>query len=201
MLDDDGIILDLYKELFEAKGYAFFATTNAYKLLLYAKEMKPDIFILDVNMPGMSGWEVLQKIRNDDELKKIPVLMLSVSRDIDLAVAKGAAHFLNKPLDMDKLDEIVEAYCVGGKRHDVLLLEDFEAVGSVFEKSIFAHHLHSFTLHDLWAAKRYLEKNMPRIVCVCYPELDFDEVRRTLKHDRIYQVRSRQNIEEFLLPA
>ncbi len=201
MLDDDGIILDLYKELFEAKGYEFFATTNAYKLLLYAKEVKPDIFILDVNMPGMSGWEVLQKLRSDEDLKKIPVLMLSVSRDIDLAVAKGAAHFLNKPLDMDKLSDIVEAYCVGGKQHDILLLEDFDAVGSFFEKSIYTHHLQSFNVHGLWAAKRYLEKNMPKMVFVCYPELDFNEVRRELAHNRIYKVDSRQDIEEFLLPA
>lgn len=198
MLDDDGIILDLYKELFEAKGYEVFATTNAYKLLLYAKEISPDIFILDVNMPGVSGWEVLQKINQDDLLREIPVLMLSVSRDIDLAIAKGAAHFLNKPVELKRLNEIIESYCIGSKHHDLLLLEDFDALNSPFEKSVINRRLNYFGVHDLRAAKRYLQKNLPEMVCVCYSQMDFDEAKKQLKHDKIYRVDRDQNINDIL---
>lgn len=196
MLDDDGIILDLYKELFEAKGYDVFATTNAYQLLRYAQEINPDIFILDVNMPEMSGWEVLQQINKDTKLHEIPVLMLSVSRDIDLAIAKGAAHFLNKPIEMEKLNEIVEAYCIGNKHHDVLLLEDFETLGSPFEKSIIDRRLSYFGVHDVWAARRYLQKNFPQIVCICYAELDYEQAKKQLQHDKIYRVDQRQSIDD-----
>lgn len=198
MLDDDGIILDLYKELFEAKGYEVFATTNAYKLLLYAKEISPDIFILDVNMPGINGWEVLQRINQDDFLQEIPVLMLSVSRDIDLAIAKGAAHFLNKPVEPEKLNEIIESYCIGNKHHDLLLLEDFDALNSPFEKSLVSRRLNYFGVHDLRAAKRYLQKNLPEMVCVCYSQMDFDEAKKQLKHDKIYRVDKEQTIDDIL---
>lgn len=198
MLDDDGIILDLYKELLEAKGYEVFATTNAYKLLLYAKEISPDIFILDVNMPGVSGWEVLQRINQDNFLQEIPVLMLSVSRDIDLAIAKGAAHFLNKPVELERLNEIIESYCIGNKHHDLLLLEDFDALNSPFEKSVVSRRLNYFGVHDLRAAKRYLQKNLPEMVCVCYSQMDFDEAKKQLRHDKIYRVDKEQNINDIL---
>lgn len=198
MLDDDGIILDLYQELFEAKGYEVFATTNAYKLLMYSKEITPDIFLLDVNMPGMSGWEVLQIINKDERLREIPVVMLSVSRDIDLAIAKGAAHFLNKPLEIDKLMEIVESYCQGNKAMDVLLVEDFEAVMAPFERSIIEQNLHYFAVHDLRAAQRYLAKNSPKMVCLCYDNIDLEEAKSQLNFSKIYPVKKTDNIQELL---
>lgn len=198
MLDDDGIILDLYKELFEAKGYEVFATTNAYQMLIYAREINPDIFILDVNMPGMSGWEVLQKINLDQFLQEIPVLMLSVSCDIDLAIAKGAAHFLNKPVEIERLNEIIESYCLGHKHHDLLLLEDFEALNSTFEKSVINRKLNYFGVHDLRAAKRYLQKNNPEYVFVCYSEMDLDEAKKQLRQNKIYRVNKEQTIDEIL---
>lgn len=198
MLDDDGIILDLYQELFEAKGYDVFATTNAYKLLMYAKEITPDIFLLDVNMPGLSGWEVLQMINKDETLRKIPVVMLSVSHDIDLAIAKGAAHFLNKPLEIDKLMEIVESYCQGNKKIDVLLLEDFASLMAPLERSIIEHNLKYFAVHDLRAAQRYLSKNKPKIVCISYENLDFEAAKSLLNFPKIYQANKNSNIQDFL---
>lgn len=198
MLDDDEIILSLYQELFEAKGYDVFATTNAYKLLLYAREMKPDVFILDINMPVLSGWDVLHMIKSDDKLKDIPVVMLSILRDLDLAVAKGAAHFLNKPLDIDALMEIVESYCLGNKNHDIMLLEDFEAVNSPFERSVREAKLSFFGIHDLFAAKRYLSRNHPRMVCLSLDEEPRAEAHQELHHEHIFDVDKNSNIIDIM---
>lgn len=198
MLDDDEIILSLYQELFEAKGYEVFATTNAYKLIMYAREMKPDVFILDINMPVLSGWDVLHMIKRDDKLKDIPVVMLSIVHDLDLAVAKGAAHFLNKPLDMDALMEIVESYCLGNKDHDVMLLEDFAVVDSPFERSIKEAHLNFFGIHDLYAAKRYLSKNHPRIVALSLREEPLKEAHRELHHEHMFDVSRDSDVRDIL---
>lgn len=198
MLDDDGIILDLYKEFFEAKGYDVFVTTNAYKFLLYAKEINPDVFILDVNMPTMNGWEVLQRLHQDNLLRDIPVIMLSISRDVDWALAQGAAHFLAKPLNIEELDDIIEAYCLGNKHHDILLLENFANLNSPFEQSIRKKQIPYFLVHDVRAAWRYLQKNLPRMVCVCYPDDDYEKIRKQLVFDRIVKVDSKQSIEDIL---
>lgn len=75
-------------------------------------------------MPDVSGWEVLQLL--DEETRvRAPVIMTTVEADKGLAVAKGVAHYLPKPLDMENFMEIVETYCAGQKAHDILLLEDY----------------------------------------------------------------------------
>ena len=63
MLDDDFILLDMYRSLLESHGFDVFTTDNAYKFILYAREIHPDIFILDINMPVMNGWEVVLRLK------------------------------------------------------------------------------------------------------------------------------------------
>ena len=68
MLDDDFILLDMYRSLLESHGFDVFTTDNAYKFILYAREIHPDIFILDINMPVMNGWEVVLRLKRENDL-------------------------------------------------------------------------------------------------------------------------------------
>jgi CheY-like chemotaxis protein len=56
------------------------------------------VIVLDVMMPGVDGWELLQRIRHAPELEAVPVVVCSVLKDADLAEALGAAAFVNKPV-------------------------------------------------------------------------------------------------------
>ena len=67
-------------------------------------EQKPGIVLLDINLPGLNGGEVLEKIRVDDRLKLIPVIMLTTSsdeRDVQMAYSLGANSYIQKPVDLD----------------------------------------------------------------------------------------------------
>lgn len=67
-------------------------------------EQRPGIVLLDINLPGLNGGEVLEKIRVDDRLKLIPVIMLTTSsdeRDIQMAYRLGANSYIQKPVDLD----------------------------------------------------------------------------------------------------
>lgn len=55
MLDDDRIFLELYRNLLSDRGFDVFTTNNAYKFLLYGRELVPDVMFLDINMPRMNG--------------------------------------------------------------------------------------------------------------------------------------------------
>ena len=55
MLDDDQIFLELYQHFLESKGYQVFTTDNAYKYLMYGRELQPDVLFLDINMPMLNG--------------------------------------------------------------------------------------------------------------------------------------------------
>ena len=73
---------------------------------------RPDIIFLDLNMPEMSGWQCLAKLKNDLSLREIPVIMYSTStnpRDREIAGELGAAGFLTKPTDFKFLTKILAA--------------------------------------------------------------------------------------------
>lgn len=72
---------------------------------------KPDIIFLDLNMPAMSGWQCLAKLKNNAKLKEIPVVMYSTSsnlREKEIALDLGAVGFVTKPTDFGLLTNILE---------------------------------------------------------------------------------------------
>jgi CheY-like chemotaxis protein len=68
-----------------------------------AQELLPDALILDVMMPGKSGWEILQTLRSRPDTADIPIIVCSVFNDPDLAYSLGASHFLAKPISRDRI--------------------------------------------------------------------------------------------------
>lgn len=84
---------------------------EVFKFLLNSKIEKPDVIFLDLNMPAMSGWQCLAKLKNDTELKIIPVIMYSTSsnpREKEIAIELGATGFVTKPTDFKVLTKILE---------------------------------------------------------------------------------------------
>ena len=78
----------------------------------YAGSMTPHLILLDINMPRMNGIEVLDFIKKDERLKKIPVVMLTTSSsesDISACYEKSANCFITKPLDFGKFLNVVQA--------------------------------------------------------------------------------------------
>ena len=91
-----------------------------------AEKYKPDAIILDVKLPGMNGWYVLQTLKESADLRHIPVHMMSVDEDTINAVKKGAVGYLTKPVKKEQLedafDTLEEFYSQGIK--ELLLVED-----------------------------------------------------------------------------
>ena len=82
------------------------AATNGASGLSLARDVHPDAVILDVMMPDMDGWEVLQRLRNHPATQQIAVIICSVFDDPELAYALGASSFLSKPV---KREDIIKA--------------------------------------------------------------------------------------------
>jgi CheY-like chemotaxis protein len=61
-------------------------------------QLQPDVILLDVMMPGMDGWELLQRLRTRSETSMIPVVICSVIKDPELAFAMGASRYILKPV-------------------------------------------------------------------------------------------------------
>ncbi len=78
----------------------------------YSKVLRPDLILLDLNMPKMDGREVLQKIKKDENLKRIPVVVLTTSQaeeDILKSYDLNANCFVTKPVDLDQFMEVIKS--------------------------------------------------------------------------------------------
>jgi CheY-like chemotaxis protein len=85
---------------------------SAIALLMDAAQSKPDLVILDLNLPRMTGHEVLSRMRKDDRLRRIPVAVLTTSSaeaDVAKTYDLGANCFLTKPVDIDQFVRVVHS--------------------------------------------------------------------------------------------
>lgn len=99
LAEDDQFISGLYSDKFSSLGYEVEVVRDGFELLEILKKYIPDIILLDIVMPKMTGFEVLEHIKKDDSLKKILVLMLTNlgdKSDIDRAMDLGAESYVIK---------------------------------------------------------------------------------------------------------
>lgn len=108
--DDEGII-ELVQILMEEKGYHVMSCLTADDVFEVFDEFKPDLAILDLWMPRVSGEEITKYIKSHPTLKETPVIILSASREIaDISNRVGADAFLAKPFDIDEFETLVEKF-------------------------------------------------------------------------------------------
>ncbi len=82
VIEDDSAIAELYRIVFTRKNYNFQLATDGEDGLNKLKEIKPELALVDIMMPKMNGMELLQKMKQDPELKDIPVFILSNLTDV-----------------------------------------------------------------------------------------------------------------------
>jgi two-component system alkaline phosphatase synthesis response regulator PhoP len=104
------------RELLEAyladEGHEILMTADGRQTVDVATEKQPDLILLDIMMPKLSGYEVCEKLKSDDRTRNIPILMVTALRDmadIEKAVAAGADDFLSKPVHRIELKTRVKS--------------------------------------------------------------------------------------------
>jgi signal transduction histidine kinase/CheY-like chemotaxis protein len=110
VIDDDATVRDLMTRLLGKMGYRVVAAASGPEGLRMARELRPTIITLDVVMPHMSGWDVLDQLKADPELTAIPVIMVTVVDHEALGLARGASNYLVKPVDRDRLAVALDKY-------------------------------------------------------------------------------------------
>ena len=93
----------MYERYLSRSGIRFVGLRHAGAVLAEARRAQPQAIILDVMMPDMDGWEVLQLLRADAQTHDIPVIMCSVWEEPELALSLGATDFLKKPITQKDL--------------------------------------------------------------------------------------------------
>lgn len=107
--DDDEGILDMVSFVLEDSGFLVIPESNSLNVYSLIEKEKPDLLLLDLWMPVLSGDQVLKMLRNNPETKDLPVIVISASTEGQkIAQEAGASAFIAKPFDIDQLINRVE---------------------------------------------------------------------------------------------
>jgi PAS domain S-box-containing protein len=103
VVDDDDLSADLVRLLLEAEGFSVVRAASAETALLVAPQQTLSLITLDIELPGMDGWEFLLQIRDNPSLARVPVVIAAGQLYANLALAGGAAAVLQKPISRAQL--------------------------------------------------------------------------------------------------
>ena len=110
IVDDDRVICELLVHFLKGYGYNVSSAHDGYEGLDKIKKILPDIVVMDVNMPNMNGWQLLEIVRSAPSTAYIPVIMCTEEsrfKDIEKADSFGASAYVVKPITPEKvLDKI-----------------------------------------------------------------------------------------------
>lgn len=114
LVDDEIDFVDVLRTRLEANNFEVFVAYDGEEGLEKVKEVKPDIIILDIMMPKISGFDVCRKIKLDQNYKDIPIIMLTAkfqANDIRFGAAMGASAYITKPFEpqvlLEKMRELL----------------------------------------------------------------------------------------------
>ncbi|WP_457798275.1 response regulator [Methylocystis sp. S23] len=136
VVDDDATARDLLMRTLESKGYRVIAARNGLEALALARQHKPQAITLDVMLPQLDGWSVLKQLKEDPELRNIPVIMITILNERGLAIPLGAAELLTKPIDRQRLTSLLAQYCDIPNENRVLIIEDDAATRELLRRSV-----------------------------------------------------------------
>ena len=113
IVEDNELNMKLFNDLLEAHGYATVQTRNGMEAIDLARLHRPDLILMDIQLPEVSGLQVTQWIKNDEELKHIPVIAITafaMKGEEEKMRAGGCEAYLSKPISVVKFLETVKNY-------------------------------------------------------------------------------------------
>ncbi|MCC6545769.1 response regulator [Candidatus Sumerlaeota bacterium] len=114
IIDDEEEVCDVLRLYFESRGHRCHVAHDGEKGIALIRQHRPAAVFLDVQMPRMNGYEVLNRLRADDATRAIPIMLMTALTkesnmgDVDWAKSAGADLFLPKPFELDDLLVAVE---------------------------------------------------------------------------------------------
>ncbi|MBL8062548.1 MAG: GAF domain-containing protein [Anaerolineales bacterium] len=123
-IDDDSQVIGLYERYLQPQGYHIIPLTNPALAVERAKELKPFAITLDIMMPGVDGWTVLDSLKADPETRNIPVIICSIIEDVEKGFNLGASDYLVKPILEEDLVNSLDRLNADGSIREVLVIDD-----------------------------------------------------------------------------
>ena len=184
VIDDDPTVHDLMHRFLSKEGLQMIAARSGEEGIRLARELHPAVITLDVLMPGMDGWAVLTALKADPVLSDIPVIMLSIMDEKNMGYSLGAADYLTKPIDWERLAVVLQRYQCARPPCPVLIVEDDAGMREMLRRRLEKEGWTVIEAENGRAGLEQMEKNQPELILLdlMMPEMDgfqfLDEVRK-----------------------
>ncbi|MBL8115868.1 MAG: response regulator, partial [Acidobacteria bacterium] len=167
------------------EGFRVETASSGPEALDKARFFMPDVITLDVMMPGMDGWTVLANLKQHPVLSKIPVIMLTIVDDRKLGYALGAADFVLKPVERERLANALRKYGVESRPGRVLVVDDDEAIRSMMRSMLDREGWQVAEAENGKGALARVKEAVPDVILLdlLMPEMDGFELVEMLKKD------------------
>lgn len=185
VVDGEEHIADLTETLLVRRGYTVLKASTGREAIEMIARNRPDAVTLDVMLSDMDGFELLQRIKADPETAGIPVVVLSVVCDEGKSCRLGAADYLEKPIDEDRLLSILRRVLVSELTPHALVVDDDKAVVDRLSELLRERGFAVIPAYDGHEALAALGRGLPDVVLLDLemPELDGYELMRRIKTD------------------
>jgi two-component system cell cycle response regulator DivK len=113
IVEDNELNMKLFNDLLEAHGYSTLQSRNGMEAFELARQHKPDLVLMDIQLPEVSGLEVIKWLKEDDELSQIPVIAVTafaMKGDEDRIREAGCEAYLSKPISVANFLDVVTQY-------------------------------------------------------------------------------------------
>jgi signal transduction histidine kinase/DNA-binding response OmpR family regulator len=124
VIDDEETARNILRHILMREGFNVITAEGGKQGIQLARQVRPSLITLDVLMPGLDGWSVLQELKRDDALSDIPVIMVTIVDEENQGYALGAAAYLTKPIDRERLRKALASCRPNHRSPRVLIVED-----------------------------------------------------------------------------
>jgi PAS domain S-box-containing protein len=123
-IDDDPQVIGLYERYLKPQGYQVVALTDPSRAVERVRQLKPFAVTLDIMMPGIDGWRVLQKLKSDPGTQNTPIIICSIVEDQEKGFSLGASDYLVKPILEEDIVNALDRLNADGSIREVLVIDD-----------------------------------------------------------------------------
>lgn len=190
--NNNAINKELYHQGLEERGYFLFDTDNLHKFTMYNKEVIPNVMLFDFDRK--TSIEFIVSLGRRFERTDIPLVVVAEAPKA-LIYHPAISHYLTHNEAKENLLNILESYCVGNKNHQILYINLKPYEPRNFVNSAKQKGYSVFEVHNILAAKRYLEKNKPQVICINFLPV-LSQSQKIFAFPKTFYVENTQNIEE-----
>jgi two-component system, cell cycle response regulator DivK len=113
IVEDNELNMKLFRDLIEATGYNAVTTASGFEALDLARRHRPDLILMDIQLPGISGLEVTQWLKQDEELRMIPVVAVTafaMKGDEERIRKGGCEGYISKPISVSGFTQTIKSF-------------------------------------------------------------------------------------------